>query len=166
MNRVLGIIMFVLLGYVPSVAAEEATLYLVRHAEKIADSDPGLTEQGQTRAKALAALLKGKGITKVFSTNYKRTLQTAAPLAEQGGLQIIHYNPRELNAFAQRLKQSFLRDKQSVLVVGHSNTTPYLATLLTGEEFPLLKEDQYDHLYKVVIGEDGELKASIEYFNP
>ena len=166
MKRYLAIFSLLFIGLAQVTWADEATLYLVRHAEKVEDSDPGLTEQGQARALALAALMKDKGIIKVFSTDYKRTRQTAAPTAAQSDLDISFYNPRAFQEFAAALKAEFLERRQSMLVVGHSNTTPYLATLLTGQEFPMLRENQYDHLYAVTVDENGNLTASISYFNP
>src|SRR4051812_14663267 len=60
------------------------TLFLVRHAEKASDggNDPGLSAAGQQRAQALARMLKDAGIAAIFTTEFKRTQATAAPLAE------------------------------------------------------------------------------------
>lgn len=146
--------------------AEEAAIYLVRHAEKQADSDPELTEYGHERARALAEILKNVSISKVYSTDTRRTRQTAQPTADQKKLSIELYDPRAFREFANELSAEFLQTGQSILVVGHSNTTPYLATLLTGDSFPELNEDQYDHLYKVVRSSDGELEATITKFDP
>ncbi len=146
--------------------ADDAVLYLVRHAEKQADSDPALTELGVRRAAALAERLKAAKLSRVYSTDYKRTRQTAAPTAQQKGLEVTLYDPRAFNEFAEALRTEFLAQTDSILVVGHSNTTPYLATLLTGTEHPMLNEDQYDHLYVIKKAEDGSLTATIEYFNP
>lgn len=146
--------------------ADEPAIYLVRHAEKQADSDPALTEQGHARAAALAKILQSVDLAKVYSTDTKRTRQTAEPTVADKGLSIETYDPRAFRAYADTLKQEFLKGDKSILVVGHSNTTPYLATLLTGDEFPMLSEDQYDHLYVVRKTEDGSLKATIETFNP
>ncbi len=149
-----------------SALAEESAIYLVRHAEKQADSDPELTEYGHARAKALANIMKDVSILKVYSTDTRRTRQTAQPTADQKKLSIELYDPRAFREFASALTAEFLKSGRSILVVGHSNTTPYLATLLTGESFPELREDQYDHLYKVVQLSDGKLEATIIKFNP
>lgn len=166
MKRYLTLFLLLAVGFTQSIRADDAILYLVRHAEKLEDSDPGLTAQGEARAAALAALLKDEAIIKVYSTDYKRTRQTAAPTAQQKGVDVSLYDPRAFREFAAKLKAEFLEKGKSMLVVGHSNTTPYLATLLTGQEFPMLSEDQYDHLYKVTLDEDGNLTATISFFNP
>src|SRR5690349_20766422 len=63
------------------------TIYLVRHAEKqtssgnMMTSDPDLTMEGRVRADRLADSLTGKKISAVYSTDYQRTRNTAAPTA-------------------------------------------------------------------------------------
>lgn len=152
-------------GAQPAIAGD-AAIYLVRHAEKQQDSDPGLTKEGVARAGALAERLGDIELAKVYSTDFNRTRQTAEPTARQKGLGVSLYDPRAFREFADALKAEFLAQDKSILVVGHSNTTPYLATLLTGVEHAMLNEDQYDHIYVVRQAEDGSLKATIEYFNP
>lgn len=56
----------------------------------------------------------------MYSTNYKRTQQTAKPTATAKKLEILSYNPREL--YAADFQKATVG--KSVLIVGHSNTTP------------------------------------------
>ncbi len=130
-------------------ANAEQFIYLVRHAEKTLDGthDPSLTEQGQKRAQLLARKLQNAAIKKIYSTNYKRTQQTAAPLAKLLDLQVIEYNPSKLKAFAEEIKKL----KQNVLIVGHSNTTPALVKLLGGDPQGKIEESDYTRLYIVQI---------------
>ncbi len=131
-------------------------IFLVRHAEKQVDGtrNPDLTEKGQNRAQRIAVLLKNTGITQIYSTNYQRTLMTAKPLAQELALKVELYDPRNLTAFAKKLKTK----SGKILVVGHSNTTPKLATLLSGKAVKLMDESQYQHLYLVTtIGEQSTL---------
>lgn len=161
------LLIIAMLVWMPTYAlADDAAIYLVRHAEKQADSDPELTEYGHARARALAEIMKNVSISKVYSTDTRRTRQTAQPTAEQKKLSVELYDPRAFRDFASALTVEFLESGQSILVVGHSNTTPYLATLLTGDSFPELSEDQYDHLYKVVRSSEDKLEATIIKFNP
>ena len=68
----------------PCFASDNFTLYLVRHAEKQADSkNPPLTQCGEERAKQLASLLSKAQIKSVYSTNYQRTMSTATPLSKK-----------------------------------------------------------------------------------
>ena len=150
----------------PVFADDDTVIYLVRHAEKLADKDPGLTELGIARAEALANRLESAGITQVFSTDYKRTRMTAAPTAKKSGVTVTLYDPRALKLFAEQLADLAKAVSGNILVVGHSNTTPVVASFLTNTEYPMLNEDQYDHLYIVRQASDGSLTATIEYFNP
>lgn len=127
------------------VFANPTQIYLVRHAEKVTTVSNGdLTEKGQQRAKQLAHLLKSAGITQVYSTEYKRTLQTATPLAKALNLPVKSYNPRELKAFAKQLKQQV----GVIVVVGHSNTTPQLVRMLGGQAKDMT-EAEYTRLYQL-----------------
>ncbi|MBT3242250.1 MAG: histidine phosphatase family protein [Bacteroidetes bacterium] len=127
------------------------TIYLVRHAEKELVSDnprnPALTECGKQRAESLANFLNAVELDAIYSTNYTRTRSTAQPTAKKQELEIITYNPRELESFANRL----IEGKEDVLVVGHSNTTGVLAGLLTGEEIGAFDEEIYNRIYQVVM---------------
>jgi broad specificity phosphatase PhoE/predicted kinase len=64
-------------------------LFLVRHGETFYNleerigGDPDLTERGMAQARALADHFAGQPIPTIFTSNYKRTLQTAFPLAEK-----------------------------------------------------------------------------------
>ena len=128
--------------------AEPAVVFLVRHAEKLDDSnDPPLSEQGQARAAALARLLADAGITRVFSTGYARTRLTAQPLADRLGAEVEIYDPRDPAALVRRLADAGGR----ALVVGHSNTTPGLVQALGGDPGGPIAEDEYDRLYVVTL---------------
>jgi broad specificity phosphatase PhoE len=75
-------------------SAQEA-IFVVRHSDpppmlrvdEILDETP-LSESGQERAKVLAARLKDAGISAIYATEAKRTVQTAEPLAQALGIQI------------------------------------------------------------------------------
>lgn len=133
--------------------ASAITLYLVRHAETQDGKDPALTEAGTARAEALADRLEGAGIEAVWSTDYRRTLATAAPLAERLDVEVRIYDPGDLPAFAEML----WADGATALVVGHSNTTPQLAEALGGDDgAPIVEAIEYDRLYVLSrTGNDG-----------
>jgi broad specificity phosphatase PhoE len=124
----------------------DLTVFLVRHAEKEKGDDPGLTAVGEARAMALASTLGRKRITAIYSTDTKRTRATAAPIAEKLGVGVEIYDAKALSIFAQMLK----RERGVVLVVGHSNTTPELVTLLGGEAGkPIDEATEFDRLYRL-----------------
>ena len=76
-------------------AAAQSQVFIVRHAEKapipagaapMMAEDPDLSTAGQERAASLGVALKDAAITAIYATQYKRTQQTAAPLAPQRGM--------------------------------------------------------------------------------
>lgn len=145
---------------VQTAATSPHEIFLVRHAEKQTGDDPSLTAEGQSRAETLAEILADKGLTQIYSTNTKRTLETAAPIAALTGLTVELYDPRDLDAFAADLKAN----PGVHLVVGHSNTTPGLALALGGDPGTAIDEaTEYDRLY--VIDLSGETAVgTIERF--
>ena len=136
------------------------TFYVVRHAEKakplagmsaMEASDPPLSDSGNLRALALKTRLQSENIKYIFSTNYKRTINTAKPLDEYLlDVETQLYNPKKDStvAFIDKLKSI---KKGNVLVVGHSNTIDDIANLLCGSTVVPgdLKETDYDNLYKI-----------------
>ncbi len=132
--------------------------YIVRHAEKakpiagmsiIDANDPPLTDSGNLRALALKTRLQSENIKHIFSTNYKRTLNTAKPLDEHLlSVQTQVYSPHRdsVNSFIEKLKA--IR-KGNVLVVGHSNTIDDLANKLAGSTVVPgdLPETDYDNIF-------------------
>ena len=133
-------------------------LYIVRHAEKakpiagmsvIDANDPPLTDSGNLRALALKTRLQSENIKHIFSTNFKRTLNTAKPLDEQLlNVQTELYSPKKdsTDAFIEKLKAI---KKGNVLVVGHSNTIDDLANKLAGSIVVAsdLPETDYDNIF-------------------
>lgn len=136
---------------------DQYELYLVRHAEKLADDgdDPGLTDGGEQRSEQMAAWLRGKGITDIWSSDYRRSRDTAQPLASMLGLALRLYDPHDLPALAMSLREN----RHTALVVGHSNTTPDLARLLCVCFISDMDDADYDQLIVVsVSGEETEVR--------
>jgi len=141
----------------------EHVIVLVRHAEKVDDSrDPELSEAGRIRTRRLAELLADSGVEAVYSTDFIRTRETARPLAESLGLAVELYDPSDLEGFAAKLEAGPSR----ALVVGHSNTTGELVSLLGGEAGSSIEDDEYDRLYVVTIASDGEVATVLLRFAP
>lgn len=141
--------LFVLTLFIANFALADSTIYLVRHAEKViskTDKNPKLTQIGEFRAQNIAKLLSSAGVTKIFSTDYDRTMQTAKPLADYQSIEITQYDAKNLEAFADQLKKL----EGTIFVVGHSNTTPQLTQLLSGVEINKMEEDEYDDVYQVI----------------
>lgn len=149
-------------------AIEGRTVILIRHAEKGKDDprNPTLSTPGEERAAALARVLGDTGVTHLFSTPYKRTMQTIAPLAEARGLEVVEYSPRDMPGLLEMIKNT---PAGSVSVIsGHSNTTPGVYKMFAGADAsgledhpkygPMLPEDVYDRMFVVALVEnDGKL---------
>lgn len=132
----------------PRTAAHGAVV-LVRHAHKLDDSDGSpLSEAGAARAAELASLLKDAGVTAIFTTEYRRNIDTAAPLATLTGVTPVIVPGRQIDALVERLKATAPGDL--TVMVGHSNTIPQVLTRLGHEGAFEIKHDAYDDLFVVL----------------
>ncbi len=141
---------------------ETTTFYLIRHAEKdrsdAENRNPSLTEEGFERAQKWAQVFKDAGVQTVYSTDYNRTKQTAMPTAKLTGEGIIFYDPRNLNL--EKLKKDNLG--KTVLIVGHSNTTPMLANALLGDQkYKQMSDTDNGGLYMVTLLADGNTLSTL-----
>ncbi len=137
-------------------AQTQTTVILVRHAEKGTDDpkDPELSEAGKQRAQHLAEVLKEIKVDAIYSTPYKRTRNTVAPLAGAKGISVLNYDPSKKEEIDQLL-QKFAGG--TIVVVGHSNTIPGLANYLTGKsDFQNFDDSDYDNLLVVTVVERGK----------
>lgn len=129
-------------------------IFLARHGEKAdAGRDPGLTPQGQQRARHIAAMLGQSGVEAIFSTPVARALQTAQPLAQQLGLAVQPYDAAMPKLLVEKVKAL----SGAVLVIGHSNTLPELVQLFGGAPGTEIDEEEYDRLYLLVDGPGGKV---------
>jgi len=138
-------------------------IYIVRHAEKQqidGERDPELTEAGHARAAALRERLAAVKLDAIFSSDYRRTLQTVAPLVDTTGLDITLYDPAAAAAdFAESLRAS---SATQLLVAGHSNTIPALITAL-GATIEPIDEGRYGDLFVVTLQGDA-VDLQVEHF--
>ena len=121
----------------------EPFVVIVRHAEKIDNSkDPDLSSAGQARAERLVQMLKDAKITAIFTSELKRTQETAAPLSKSKGV-----IPTVVSAKDYATLISKLREVQGgALVVGHGNTIPDIVKAL-GVDTPVqIADDDYTDL--------------------
>jgi broad specificity phosphatase PhoE len=136
-------------------AGDMQQLYLVRHAEKAdLSKDPALSACGEAQATALATLLQDVNLPQLYHSGYQRTQQTAAANLK-AGRQLQQYDAKDLPALAAQLRKT----TTNALVVGHSNTTPQLATLLSQLAAPALQESDYGRIYQLTrAGEEWSLQ--------
>ncbi|MBD2753215.1 SixA phosphatase family protein [Spirosoma validum] len=126
------------------------TVYIVRHGEKVSEADTtDLNAAGKQRAIALADTLVNKGIDSIFTTPYRRTRQTAEPLAQRINVRMVEYPAKPNDAIVNRVGQ--IRGK-TVLVVGHSNTILDIAKGLGAQPtLAKIESGDFDNLLRVRI---------------
>lgn len=139
-------------------------IYVVRHAEKSAPSgDVPLSGEGLQRAEDLKERLKDQKIAAVYSTNTKRTQQTAGTTAAHFNTDIKLYNNGD-----SLMKALITVKRKNTLVVGHSNTVPQMlrAVGLNPGFEGNIPDNQYDNLFEVTIkhGKNGGLSLKQEKF--
>ncbi|HZB25046.1 MAG TPA: phosphoglycerate mutase family protein [Vicinamibacterales bacterium] len=135
----------------PAVAAAQ-TIFVVRHAER-ADAgmaaapgaDPDLSAAGRVRAESLAWVLKDARITRIYTSELKRTRQTAEPMARAAGVEATSVPARDVAALLEQVKAG----KGNTLIVGHSNTVPEILKGLGVVEAVAIDDAEHDNLFIV-----------------
>lgn len=140
--------------------ADERMIVLVRHAEKQADgNDPCLTDTGRKRAERLARHVAELPVRLLFSTEYCRTRETLDVLADEHGLTIRFYEPKDSATLLDVTRQ----DAGVTVVAAHSNTLPLLLQDM-GFNVSEIGEDEYDHLFLVTFtGTEPERLIHLKY---
>ncbi len=119
------------------------------------------------RAVELARVLAGTSIAAIYVTPFLRTEQTAGPLATAH-----HLEPGVVDAgdaYARDIASAILRDHKgdTVVVVGHSNTTPDVISQLGVASPPVIPDAEYDNLYVVSLADGAAPKLiSLKYGAP
>lgn len=153
---------FLVSGAMVSVA-QSTTVWIVRHGEKdtamATRANPDLNTEGKQRAIDLATYLQKENIVQILSTDTKRTVQTAAHI--KAPLEI--YNPRSIQMVVEKIKSTW--KGKTILLVGHSNTVLETIDAMGGNRpVPLLNDDDYDYIFKVVIDDAGKATATAYQF--
>ena len=132
------------------------TIIFVRHAEKVAEpaDDPVLSEVGKARAAELARQLVDAdvvaGVDAVYATQYRRTQETAAAVADALDLPVNTYDAADTELVLEEILKE--HKGKIILVVGHSNTVPQLIwNLGASKKVPPIAEDEYDNIYIISI---------------
>jgi phosphohistidine phosphatase SixA len=139
--------------------AQTTTVIIVRHAEKVDDSeDAALSEAGRRRAASLAAALMHADVDAVYVTQWSRTRDTASPAAQQRGIEPVVLatgggTAAHAAAIAARIRER--EHGRTVLVVGHSNTVPAIISALGGPDIGEIEDDEYDNFLVLLISEAG-----------
>lgn len=133
-------------------------IFAVRHAEKESESedgDPGLTEEGQADAEALAVLMAPEPLTAIYATDLKRTQETVQPTADDHGLPVeTTIDPEE--DLADWIQHH--HDNETVLHAGHSYTLEDFFDALGATGYT--EVDGYGQLWILTIDEDWSVSVT------
>lgn len=148
------------------------TIIFVRHAEQTShdEADPSLSEAGKRRVAELTRQLEFadvvQGIDAIYSTDLKRSTETAQPLAERLNLPINIYDGSDTETVLEEILKA--HKGKVILVVGHSNTVPELiANLGASKNVPPIERDEFDNIYIISIPWFGKTKTiRLRYGDP
>src|SRR5881392_2806669 len=147
--------LFLLIFVSVSIASAQPIVVIVRHAEKAANggNDPDLSSPGRARAEALARILKDSGITAIFTSEFKRTRETAAPTATSAHVMPTVVAAKDTAALVTKLHQL----NGNALVVGHGDTIPSIIKAL-GINSPInIPDEDYSEFLIVTVGDKPQL---------
>jgi broad specificity phosphatase PhoE len=147
-RRLPSLLLLCILG-VTSTAWPQGVIFLVRHADRASTADDSLLgKAGEERAQCLAKTLKDANISAVFASDYKRTQQTAAPVAAE-----FHVETRVIPKAntAELVKQVQQHDNKPILVVGHADTLPGIVQALGAGSIPKIESQEYDRLIVIPV---------------
>jgi broad specificity phosphatase PhoE len=155
-------------------ASAQQVVFVVRHAERadggapasaapsapgMMANDPPLSAAGEQRAAKLASTLASAGIRHIFTTEYRRTKQTAAPFAEALKITPTVAPARDSDALIAQV----LAAQGGVLIVGHSNTVPELLKKLGVADAVTIGDNDYDNLFIVIRDVSGARLLRLHY---
>lgn len=139
---------------------QPTTVILVRHAERPPGADPDLLPEGVARAESLAVSLARTPVDAIIHTQFKRTGQTALPLARQKGITpmvVGATGTEQQHATAVVQAVNGLRGK-TVVYVGHSNTVPAVIQALgIAPPAPTIADTSYSHFFIVTKQPNGKV---------
>jgi broad specificity phosphatase PhoE len=143
--------LFLLFAAAP--ASAQRAIFVVRHAERAdagmqATTDPVLSAAGAARAERLATMLASAGVTALYATEFKRTVQTLQPLAGRLGLAVAQVPAKDVAGLVARVRASQPTDV--VVIAGHSNTLPDILKALGDPDPVTIGDDEYGSLFVVV----------------
>ena len=155
MNRAALLLHAFIVALAPAQTARaQEAIYVVRHAERLDQStDSPLSTDGVGRANRLRDMLRDAGVTHIFTTELRRTIETANPLADALRLTPQRLPGADVRPLAARVAALTPHDR--VLVVGHSNTVPELLRALNVTTPVTIGDADFDNLFIVIPQKDA-----------
>ena len=124
------------------------TVVLLRHADRHQSGSDGLSPAGEKRATLLVRMFREAGVSAIFTSEFKRTKDTAAPLA-----QALAVSAQPIASHPNAARTQVLNAGPLALVVGHSDTVPALIAALGGPSGIEIKELEFDRMFVLTIGQ-------------
>ena len=146
--KIIGAIL-ILFGSFTATRAQDKTIILVRHAEKAdaTSQDPELSAEGKQRAERLVKVAGKYKPGAFYSTNFKRTRDTLAPLAAKREKTVAIYDARKPAELLDQITKSKIKRH---IISGHSNTVPGLANFIAKKDvFKNLDESEYGVIWVI-----------------
>ncbi len=158
-RSVIGVSVVLALSFVAARAAGAAAdhpqiVVLVRHAEKgsAPPGDVALSDAGRARAEELALALAEAEVDTIVTTQFRRTRDTAGPVAKARGLVPVIVNAgNDTAAHARAVANAVRAGGRMVLVVGHSNTVPAIIGALGGPRMSDLCDGEYANMFMLAL---------------
>jgi broad specificity phosphatase PhoE len=131
-------------------------LIFIRHAER--DPSDRLSQAGRRRADLLRRMFGTTPFRSIFTSEFVRTKQTAAPVAQALGIV-----PVEIATDVDAAKTQLLGAASPILVIGHSNTVPDLIAALGGPTDIQIGEHEFDRMFAVSVASGGVSVLEFRY---
>ena len=142
------------------------TIIFVRNADTettaAADGDPPLSSLGHRRAELLADAIEDidviAGVNAIYASEFRRTKQTAAPVARRLDVEVLIADPYRVEEFMAEV----LREHKGeiVLVVTHGDIlAPLVEELHGSKNIPPMDDVGDDNIYIVTIPWFGKVKT-------
>ena len=150
-----ALVLFLSIFIAVTIASAQPVVVIVRHAEKAASGakDPDLSAAGRERAEALARILKDSGITAIFTSEFKRTQETAAPTATSAHVTPTVVAAKDTAGLVAKLHQL----NGNALLVGHGDTIPNIIKAVGINSSINIPDADYSELFIVILGDKPEL---------
>jgi phosphohistidine phosphatase SixA len=142
------------------------TIMFVRHADTesaaLVGGDPGLSATGRQRAELLADFIReidvDASINAIYVTEFRRTQETAAPIANRLGLEVTIADQTDIEGFMADVLDA--HRGQIVLIVSHADLIPTLIAEIHGHQsIEPIGADDYDDFFIVTTPHFGGVKT-------
>jgi 2,3-bisphosphoglycerate-dependent phosphoglycerate mutase len=136
--------------------AQDTTVVLLRHAERISTTDGAslLSEAGHARARNLVPQLEAFHPSALYASDLERTQQTLAPLAAKLGVPVRVHSRRDSAGLAADILRT-QRGRTTVVCWHHDLAPDFVKALGVPEPLPELSFEDYGWLWIVRVSAKG-----------